>query len=348
MGKMEEAVEWVLFPEDMYSDDSSFIGDENTKAEYEKRALSFNPRDFWDIHDWNMQCLAAQEKASLAQPIQQGIKRKRENPPAIKPEDRSKSAKLKHETTPDKVGPTLVASPVSTKPFNPYADVESAYQLHETIAEFVDRLRPSRSAIADTGPWIWIANPNSTYHGHNADVGGFKQVGFELLESFERERKELEEQYPDKIPSSITRMLKPQREQLEAEILKLAKEKKVTYGKWMLFPLPQDVDAVWSKVASGTVQGRLGCSAKVATDDGDDSRPERVICVYTNDFRDKDDVKRVLRELRELGLVKNDKAIYYKCDAYTYLDIISGNDYKIKASMYDSRDVFKEMGKKKR
>ena len=348
MGKVEAVVEWVPYPDDMYSDDSSFIGDEKTTAEYGKRAASFNPRDFWGIHDWNMQCLAAQEKASLTQPVQQGIKRKREDPPTIKLEDGSKSAKLKHESTPTKPKQTAPASTASPEPFNPYADQESAYQLHETIEEFVNRLRPSESTIATVGPWIWISNPHSTSHRHDADVGGFKQCGFDLLESFMRMRKEFEDQNPDKIPSSITRMLKPERDQLEADIVKLAKERKVTCGKWMLFTLPKDVDAVWSKVCRGTVEGRLGCSAKVATDDGNDQKPERLVCVYTDDFSDKDDVKRVLAEMKEMGLVKNDKAIYYKCDAYTYLDIISGNDYKIKASMYDSRDVFKGMGSKKR
>ena len=31
--------------------------------------------------------------------------------------------------------------------------------------------------------------------------------------------------------------------------------------------------------------------------------------------------------------------IYYKCDAYTYLGINSGNDYKLRASLYSSEEI---------
>ncbi len=348
MAKAKDAFEWVRFPDDMFSDDSSVIGDAMTRADFEKRAASFNPRGFWNIHDWNMQCIAAQEKAAFSNPTPQGVKRKRHHQPTIKLENRSKAPKVKHESTPAKLKYTAPPSTASPEPFNPYASVESAYQFHETIEEFINRLRPSEITLAKSHhPWIWVANPHSTSHRHDVDIGGFKQAGFQLLETFIRTRKEVEEQNPDKIPSSITRILKSERDQLEADIIKLAKQKKVTCGKWMLFPLPRDVDAMWSKIARGTVEARLGCSAKVATDDGNNDKPERLICIYTDDFSDKADVRRVLNEMRELGLVKNDRAIYYKCDAYTYLDIVSSNEYKIRASMYDSRDMFKEMGKKR-
>ena len=357
MGKVEEAMEWVPFPDDLFSEDSSFIGAADTKAKYEKRAASFNPREFWEIHDWNAQCLIAQEKAALSQPATQGVKRKRADQATIKLEDRSKAPKIKHESTPTKPKQTSPASTASTtppEPFNPYADDPSSYQLHETIDKFINRLRPSETTLAATGhPWIWIANPNSASHHRNADVGGFKQSATPLLEAFMKVRREVEDQNPEKPQGSITRMLKPERDQLEADIVKLAKDKHVTCGKWMLFPYPNDVDAVWWKVCNGTLEGRLGCAAKVATDDGDESRTQRLICIYTEDFSDKEDVQRVLSELKELGLVKdnpsstgsgsNKGVIYYKCDAYTYLDITSDNEYRLKASMYNSRDMFKEM-----
>jgi hypothetical protein len=41
-----------------------------------------------------------------------------------------------------------------------------------------------------------------------------------------------------------------------------------------------------------------------------------------------------------MGLVDvEDRPIYYKCDAFTYLDITSKNEYGLKASMFSSRDV---------
>jgi len=59
-------------------------------------------------------------------------------------------------------------------------------------------------------------------------------------------------------------------------------------------------------------------------------------------FSDLDDVERVMDALIELGitkLTKRESKIYYKCDAYTYLHIKSGNEYKLPASLYSSEDV---------
>jgi hypothetical protein len=41
--------------------------------------------------------------------------------------------------------------------------------------------------------------------------------------------------------------------------------------------------------------------------------------------------------MRELGLVENQ--IWYKCDAFTHLNLDSKNPYGIKASLYGSKDV---------
>ena len=61
------------------------------------------------------------------------------------------------------------------------------------------------------------------------------------------------------------------------------------------------------------------------------------VCIYTKDFRDEDDVLRVLRELEDLGLV-GDRSIYYKSDAFTYLDLYSStaSKYGLQASLYNS------------
>ena len=59
-----------------------------------------------------------------------------------------------------------------------------------------------------------------------------------------------------------------------------------------------------------------------------------MICVYTDNYADADDVMRVERELRSLGI--ND-VLYYKPDIYTYFGIYANNPYKIKASVYASK-----------
>lgn len=47
----------------------------------------------------------------------------------------------------------------------------------------------------------------------------------------------------------------------------------------MLFPDLENVTRVWKSVVQGTIESRLGPTAKVATNEG--SPGDRLICVYT-------------------------------------------------------------------
>jgi hypothetical protein len=86
-------------------------------------------------------------------------------------------------------------------------------------------------------------------------------------------------------------------------------------GKWLLFMPAAHVDEVWEKVRAATEEGLLGGSSKVST-----ARPNhylrstgtRVICVYTYDWTDEADVRRVRARLRDLGFVAR---LSYKADA---------------------------------
>lgn len=88
-------------------------------------------------------------------------------------------------------------------------------------------------------------------------------------------------------------------------------------GKWLVFVPVRSVDAVWRKIKTATEEGRLGDSAKVAT-----ARPnpnavdvsKKVICVYTYDWTDKEDVMRIRTGLRALGVTCK---IPYKSDEDT-------------------------------
>ena len=48
------------------------------------------------------------------------------------------------------------------------------------------------------------------------------------------------------------------KEQCRTDLLKTAEQQKHLSGKWFLFPSPKSVDALWSKIASATVEGKLG------------------------------------------------------------------------------------------
>jgi hypothetical protein len=66
-----------------------------------------------------------------------------------------------------------------------------------------------------------------------------------------------------------------------------------------------------------------------------------VVCVYTKDFQDADDVLRVLHELENMGLLNAGKIIYYKPDAYTHLNLVrdTAAEYGLQASLYNSRSL---------
>jgi Domain of unknown function (DUF1917) len=228
--------------------------------------------------------------------------------------------------------------------YNMYEGQEMAKQLNEPLSDFLNRLTPSKTPLS-SGPWIYIANPHSKPLAKE-DIAGLKQEGHRLLQNYVSQIRGVEAKHPEKNPGALTRMMKPAKYLLEEDIVSLARAKHILTGKWMLFPSPAHVDEVWFKVAKGTCAGELGMAAKVATvGDGDRAERSRLICVYTNDFADKDDVKRVLRKLKEMKLVGDEQGIFYKCDAYTYLDIMNGNEYKLRASMYGSKEMLKEDGK---
>jgi hypothetical protein len=109
----------------------------------------------------------------------------------------------------------------------------------------------------------------------------------------------------------------------------------------MLFPTAEDTPKVWLQVVEAVSAGKLGVMAKVATEakPGENSC---LICIYTKDFTDVVDVRRELETMANLHLVQRNsgRGIYYKADAYTYLDIYSDNPYGLKASQYSSKDIF--------
>ena len=56
----------------------------------------------------------------------------------------------------------------------------------------------------------------------------------------------------------------------------------------MLFCSAMEVNDVWATIAHATAANELGIAAKVAPKPIDgDSRRDRLICVYTTDFKDK-------------------------------------------------------------
>ena len=90
-------------------------------------------------------------------------------------------------------------------------------------------------------------------------------------------------------------------------------------GKWLVFVDVNNIDEVWQQIKNATENGKLGGSAKVATAKQNPNATNldtKVICVYTYDWTDEQDVRRVREELRTLGILKK---IPYKTDEDTII-----------------------------
>ncbi|KAH6653734.1 hypothetical protein BKA67DRAFT_562947 [Truncatella angustata] len=214
-----------------------------------------------------------------------------------------------------------LAQPDITRFHNPYAGVSGAWQLTETVEDFLVRLPPATSDEAKVGSWIFICNPyidrkrkhdaqNQRIKGcedeapeeEGADLMRFCQGGEERLHLVTDFHLTLNKALMT--PAMRTREMNKAALDASNDILNLAQALHVRSGKWMLFCSVHTVNEVWGIVAKATSNNELGIAAKVATRWRDDTRTERLVCVYTADFADKRDVERVALKLQELGLVQ--------------------------------------------
>jgi hypothetical protein len=88
-------------------------------------------------------------------------------------------------------------------------------------------------------------------------------------------------------------------------------------GKWLIFVQVERIDKIWSKIKLATEAGKLGEMSKVATAKANPNATNsniKVICVYTHDWMDEEDVMRIRQELRQLGITRK---IPYKADEDT-------------------------------
>lgn len=219
--------------------------------------------------------------------------------------------------------------------FNPREGSYDSWQLGETPDEFINRVPPETTTVS-TCPWIWVENPHRKPwdKSPSPQVEHFTDTGMELLQQSLSNRQKMQASGSGISKSILTQEGKDHQQR----IADLAVEDHILTGKWMLFPKSTEANHVWEQVVQGVIDNRLGCTAKVAADDGND---ERLTCIYTKDFRDVQDISRVLAELEIMGLLHPGRAIYYKHDAYTYLNIRSATapKYGLQASLYNSRTL---------
>ncbi|KAL2831247.1 hypothetical protein BJY01DRAFT_260609 [Aspergillus pseudoustus] len=296
-----------LKAEDILSDDSSFYGDGEETKRLERKATEYDEEqlDYWTtIHP------------HLLSTIQENYRS----------EQKLLATKKMSPTPMDIDKPACM-------PFNRLGPDESS-------SAFLARLPASTTREENAGPWIYLHTPYT--FEKQEDLSTLQREGLKALYAYETEEARLRQENDQKGGSNaaLSRKLSPLRRELETCLFALAQATNVVTGKWMLFITPDRIDSYWRAVVEGTMRGELGHAAKVATDAGDGEGRARLICIYTKDYRDREDIKQVLMRLMELKLVrKGERPIYYKCDVLTHLEIMSGNRYGLKPTLLSSADV---------
>ncbi|KAI0150602.1 hypothetical protein GGR57DRAFT_504260 [Xylariaceae sp. FL1272] len=274
-------------------DDSDFYGDDTTVEDLQNRVEQFDVRHWWETH------------GAVDTPMK------------IKARGSSNDKADLH---------------------NPFAGIKYAWQLTESVDAFLDRLPPAFTSEEPGNPWIWICNPyikqkakqqaqNQSIRGggdeapeqEGADLLRFVNGGVDMLDFASSFINELRSKSTSKV--HITRETRKAGADAAEQILNLA-----THLRWMIFCSVHGVNDVWEIIAKATANNELGIAAKVAPKPLVPKGNERLICVYTKDFSDRNDVVRVAERLKALGLTAR-KPLYYKPDAYTYLGIASQNPW---------------------
>ncbi|RYP27172.1 hypothetical protein DL768_011324 [Monosporascus sp. mg162] len=354
--------------------DSDFYGDDETIADLKARVKHYDVAARWALNAQAQMPIRLQALRQLpATPAKDTAPGPATVTTSTDPDAASNSS--------NSMDTAAAAATPTTRLHNPYAGVRYARQLDETIEAFLARLPPASTPATAALPWIYIYNPLGS--GRKPSQGGNRDRSHVVVRGAEDEaplergadlqtfceggmaRLHLATQFIEQCRGSgmarafVVRECHKAGADAARELLDLAHALRVRCGKWMLFPSVKDVNKTWEIVARATANNELGIAAKVAPrpededdhndGDGDDGKGDdldkaRLICVYTADFRDMEDVRRVARKLKQLGLVpRRGRGLFYKpgrpADAYSYLGIASGNPWGIKPSIYDLASV---------
>ncbi|KAH9475802.1 UPF0696 protein C11orf68 [Psilocybe cubensis] len=217
-------------------------------------------------------------------------------------------AVVKESTKPKRKGPPSSSSAPTTKKVSwvaPPSDPEelgsswnSENSTQSKLVQFLARWPPSRTPD-EYGPWISV------------NRGGMKNVTQNL----------------EGLTADFQSLLSGNNVKPDT-LDQIAKTNNVLLGKWMVFEESSKIDMLWGKIVNYLCTERKKGFAKVSTFKEDE---KHVICIYVDDYTDKEEVTALRKALRGLGVKWK---IGFKPDAYTHLSIYKDNPWKIRPSRY--------------
>jgi hypothetical protein len=200
-----------------------------------------------------------------------------------------------------------------------------------SLSEWIEKARPSLFS-SEFCSWIQIDNVRQD------------SPGYENMDGLDNPPNLDEYRIPlNKIRALIQsgkRVSSAMKTKCVTEIMQIAKRDGNTVGKWLVYCTRDTADDVWETIARATAMGQLGCSAKILPTKGLPPEDRAVVCVYVKDSTDQQEVLRVLTALQDdLGITSGLSS--FKPDIYTDLGIYSGNQFRLKPSLYsNAKDIF--------
>lgn len=98
-------------------------------------------------------------------------------------------------------------------------------------------------------------------------------------------------------------------------------------GKWMLWPEGEEAIEVWRIICALTHSHELGIQAKISCSEERELSGERLICVYTSDSDDREDLQRVVDKLR--SSIDPKYRLIYKEDSMTRAGFYQDADRRV-------------------
>lgn len=188
---------------------------------------------------------------------------------------------------------------------------------HE-LARFLDTFPPSRASCSDVA-WITVeaASPAPT--------------------ASQPQPRARQQRLERRVEAAVVawEAVAARRPPTHADAAHLAARFDLRRGKWMLFPASQgEADAAWRVVAGAAAAGQLGDEVKISG--VAPGRDDQVVCVYTRDYLDEADVRRVRGALCVLGLRLRRRRMLYKPDIHTHLQLYSRGQGSLRPSVYEA------------
>lgn len=211
---------------------------------------------------------------------------------------KAKPAKINLFPTMAEPVPKFVAPPANEVDMTCTFDEKNSTQTR--ILKFLARWPPSRTSF-DYGPYIIANRGGQPQVDTPPDLEGLTR-DFEALVAAETVTVETLDQ--------------------------ISKANNVVVGKWMVFAESPKVDILWGKILHWVCTERKKGLAKVSTWKQDE---KHVICVYVDDYTNKEEVNELRAALKKLGAKGK---IGFKTDAYTHLNIYKQNPWNIRPSRY--------------